>query len=123
MVGEALIRYSRAETAAKKSSLFHRWSWSRCLRAATTTPPPTHLRTKSWPTLFSLNYRVTSLVCQSEQALQVQTPSEHRQLTLGRARPLPVGTIPIQLDAVAIRVAQVERFADAVVGSAVQLDA
>ncbi len=48
---------------------------------------------------------------------------DHRELARGGARPLGRGAVPVELDAVAIRVAEVERLADAVVGGAFERDA
>ncbi len=47
---------------------------------------------------------------------------EHRKLAVSRARPLLLRTIPIELDAVLVGIAQVQRFADAVIAGAVELD-
>ena len=59
----------------------------------------------------------------AEQALEVEPPREHRQPALGRAGPRRLGPVPVELDPVLVRVAQVERLADAVVAGAVERDA
>src|SRR5687768_5359627 len=58
----------------------------------------------------------------AEEIVEVQRLSDHRQPALRRARPVLAGAIPVQLDAVAIRVAEVERFADAMVAGAFEGD-
>src|SRR5207237_6753868 len=58
-----------------------------------------------------------------EESFQIERSRMHRQLAVGRARPLFLRPIPVELDAVVIRVPQVERFADAVIGRAVERDA
>src|SRR3954447_8844778 len=49
-------------------------------------------------------------------------PYHHCQAAVGRARPRLLGSVPVQLHAVAVRVAQVERLAHAVVAGPVQRD-
>ena len=48
---------------------------------------------------------------------------EHLQPAPGSRRPLFTGTIPAELDAILVGIAQVERLTHAVVGCAVELDA
>lgn len=48
---------------------------------------------------------------------------EHGELAVGRAGPLVRRAIPVEFDAVVVGVAEVEGFADAVVGGAVEFDA
>src|ERR1700693_1069533 len=55
-----------------------------------------------------------------EQPLEVEVPAAERQVTFGVARPLVFGTVPGQLEAVLVRVAQVERLVGAVVVHAVE---
>jgi len=55
-----------------------------------------------------------------EQAPQVEVARVHRELAVGRARPLFLRPVPVKLDAVLVGIAQVERLADAVIGSAVE---
>src|SRR5687767_1777668 len=47
----------------------------------------------------------------------------HGECAVGIFRPLVLRTVPIELDAVLVRIAQIERLADAVIGRAVELDA
>ena len=53
-----------------------------------------------------------------EQFIQVERLGDHRELSLPRAWPFGFGAIPVELDAVAVGIAEVERLADAVVGGA-----
>jgi hypothetical protein len=55
-----------------------------------------------------------------QQAFKIQPAREHRQLTVSGARPLIRRPIPVQLHAVVVGIAKVERLADAMVGSAVE---
>jgi hypothetical protein len=50
--------------------------------------------------------------------IEVERTSEHPQRAFGRVGPLFFGTIPIKLYSVSVRIAQVERFADSVIGGA-----
>ena len=47
---------------------------------------------------------------------------EHREFALCSARPLIPWPVPIQFDAVLIRIAQIKRFAQTVIGCAVERD-
>src|SRR5215471_9510173 len=55
-----------------------------------------------------------------EQRDQIERRGKHRKLAVRIARPLLARAIPIKLDAVVIRIAQIERFAHAVIGSALE---
>src|SRR5215208_5601050 len=54
-----------------------------------------------------------------EKPLDVERLSDHRKLALPRMGPLLARTVPGELDAVLVRVAEVEGLGDAVVGGAV----
>jgi len=58
-----------------------------------------------------------------EQCLKLETTGVHSEVSGVVAGPGFFGTVPVELDAVAVGVAQIERFADAVVGGAVEGDA
>src|SRR4051794_32074605 len=58
-----------------------------------------------------------------QQIVQVERMGEHLQLAVGRLRPFVLWPVPVQLDAVVIRVAQVKRFRDAVVAGAFERNA
>ena len=47
-------------------------------------------------------------------------PSVHGKLTVGRPRPEFTGPVPVKLDAVVVGIAQIECFADAMIGGAVE---
>jgi hypothetical protein len=55
-----------------------------------------------------------------QEALHVQTLGDHVQLAVGIAWPFLLRPVPIQFDAVLVRVAQVERLTDAMVAGAVE---
>jgi len=55
-----------------------------------------------------------------QQIFQIEPLGEHRQRALRRARPLLFRPVPIELDAVLVRVAQIKRLADAVIAGAVE---
>ena len=59
----------------------------------------------------------------AQQPLEIEPPREHRELAVGGPRPLLLRPIPIQLDAVLVGIAQVQRLADAVVRRAVERNA
>ena len=59
-------------------------------------------------------------VASASSALNIEALGRHLQRAVRGAWPLLPRPIPVQLDAVAVRIAQVERFADAVIGSAVE---
>ena len=58
-----------------------------------------------------------------EEVREVEPLGHHRQATGGVARPFLLRAVPVELDAVAVGIGEVERVADAVVGGAVELDA
>src|SRR5712691_2602920 len=58
-----------------------------------------------------------------EESFEIECARVHRQLAVRRARPLVMGPIPVELDAVVIWISQIERFADTVIGCAVERDA
>ncbi len=60
--------------------------------------------------------------CFGNQSLKVEWMGEHLQPARGSRRPLFTGTIPEELDAILVGIAQ-ERLTHAVVGCAVELDA
>ena len=51
----------------------------------------------------------------SEEALNVEGPCHHCESAFGSARPLLLRTVPVQFDAVAVGILQVQRLGDAVV--------
>ena len=55
-----------------------------------------------------------------QQAIEVEWPSEHRQRAFGRAGPLFFGSIPIKLYSISVRIAQIKRFTDSVIGGTFQ---
>ena len=55
-----------------------------------------------------------------QKSVEVQGPCEHRQPSIGRARPVGSWTIPIQLDAVLVGVAKVKSLTHAVVTGSVE---
>src|SRR5262249_11694829 len=57
-----------------------------------------------------------------EDPLQVGGPCEHREVALLVARPLVPRTVVVELDAVGVRIVQVESLADPVVGRAAERD-
>ena len=57
------------------------------------------------------------------QIIQIELAREHRQRSIRLARPFRLRAVPVQLDAVLVGIAQVQRLADAVVAGAVELDA
>ena len=57
-----------------------------------------------------------------QERLHVERPRHHRDLAVRVARPFLAWAVAVELDAVSVRVAQVERLADAVVGGTVELD-
>ena len=59
----------------------------------------------------------------AQQFLKVQPLREHRKRAIRRARPLLLRPVPVEFDAVLVGVAQIQRFADAVIAGAVELDA
>ena len=58
-----------------------------------------------------------------QQIVEIEPAREHRQRSVRRARPLLFGPVPIELDAVLVGIAQIERLADAVIAGAVELNA
>src|SRR5437868_431962 len=59
----------------------------------------------------------------TEQPLQVEPAGEHGQAPVGVPRPLLRGSVPVQLDSILVRVAEVKGLAHAVVTGTVQRDA
>ena len=57
----------------------------------------------------------------AEQSSQVKRPGEHRKLAVRGPRPLVPRLVAIQLDSIVIRVAQINRLADAVIRCPVKL--
>ena len=57
----------------------------------------------------------------AQEIPEVQWVSEHLHLALFIARPLVLGAIPIQFDPVPIRISQIQRLADPVVGRSIEL--
>ena len=58
-----------------------------------------------------------------QQILKIEALRHHRERPVGGARPLLLRAVAIELDAVLVGVAEIERFADAVIAGAVELDA
>jgi len=56
------------------------------------------------------------------QALQIKHPGVHLNLPIIRPRPLVLRAVDVQFQPVAVRVGQVERLADAVIGRAIEPD-
>ena len=54
----------------------------------------------------------------AEQFFKVKGRGDHGKLTLRCARPLRFRAVPVKLDTIAVRVAEIERLADAMIGSA-----
>jgi hypothetical protein len=54
----------------------------------------------------------------AQQAIEVEWPSEHLRRAFERAGPLFSGSIPIKLYSISVRIAQIERFTDSVIGGA-----
>src|SRR6478672_4292119 len=61
-------------------------------------------------------------LCFREQIVEIERPREHRKATLRGPRPLLRRAVPIKLNTVFIRVAEVKCFTDPVIGRAVELD-
>ena len=55
-----------------------------------------------------------------EQRVQIKWPRHHRQVTLSRPWPLLEWKVPVKLNSVIVRIAQVERVADSVIGRALK---
>ena len=64
--------------------------------------------------------RNASNLRRAQEILQVEAPGVHGEAAFGIARPVLLRAIPIELDAVLVRVAQIERLGDAVVARAVK---
>jgi len=62
--------------------------------------------------------RVRRVAGFGEQVRQIEPAREHGELAVGGQRPLCLRPIPIKLDAVIVGIAQIDRLADAVIGSA-----
>src|SRR4051794_33320634 len=58
----------------------------------------------------------------AHQILDVELSREHRQGAVGIARPFLLRAIAIELDAVLVGIAQIQRLADAVIAGAVELN-
>ncbi len=54
---------------------------------------------------------------------EIERLGDHRQVAVGVPRPFRLRAVAVELDAVAVRVAQVERLGDSVVGGSVERDA
>ena len=52
--------------------------------------------------------------------MQIEWPRHHRQVTLSRAWPLLGLKVPVKLNSVIVRIAQIKRVADSVVGCALK---
>src|SRR2546421_128565 len=57
-----------------------------------------------------------------KQRLEVERPGKHLNFTFLVARPSVFGPVPIKLDAVAVGIAEIKSFGDAVVGGAFERD-
>jgi hypothetical protein len=55
-----------------------------------------------------------------KQLLEIERLGDHGQVALRGARPLGLRAVPVELDAVAIGIAEIERLADAVVGGSLK---
>src|SRR5215208_5572546 len=100
--------------------------------SSTTAPPINNFPTPSSPTILFYARRVRCphggqalrsgglfVVELSEEALNVEGPCHHCESAFGSARPLLLRTVPVQLDAVAVGIPQVQRLEDAVVRGSV----
>lgn len=58
-------------------------------------------------------------LCFREQTVEVERAREHSKSAIGDPRSLVARTVPVKLDTVFVRIAEIKRFADAVVGRAV----
>jgi hypothetical protein len=56
-----------------------------------------------------------SVSCFHFQILEIQRACHHGELAVGSARPLFGGTVPVKFDAIAVRVAEIECLAHAVI--------
>src|SRR6202167_2409413 len=87
--------------------------WRRSLPAAYTRSQSTRPhRARIYNTLLRLG--------SGEKRHEIEMPGVHGKLSVGRARPDFAGPVPVKLDAVFIGIAQIECFADALIGSAVE---
>lgn len=55
--------------------------------------------------------------------MKIERLGDHGEFAGRRAGPLGLGAVEVEFDTVLVRVAEVERFTDAVIGSAVEIDA
>src|ERR1700686_1618221 len=58
-----------------------------------------------------------------QQVFKIEPVREHRKRAIRLARPLFLWPVPIELDAVLVGVAQIQRLADAVIAGAIELNA
>src|SRR4051794_14002364 len=58
-----------------------------------------------------------------QEIIDVEPAREHRQRAIGIARPLLLGPVAIKLNPVLVRIAQVERFTDAVIAGSIESNA
>src|SRR4029077_1447810 len=63
-----------------------------------------------------------SLVDGAEQIAQVEPLGHHGEVAGRRARPLLLWAVPVEFDAIVVRIAKIKRLADAVVARAVEWD-
>jgi hypothetical protein len=70
-----------------------------------------------------LEFRPGTLPSLLQKVVEIQPPRKHRQFAAGAARPCLGRTVPIQFNAVLVRIPQVERFTDTMIGGAVERDA
>ncbi len=68
-----------------------------------------------------ISHPVSLLV--SKQLFEIQRFGVHRQRAVGPARPVGLRTVPVQLDTVPVRIAQINRLAHAVIGRPLERDA
>src|SRR3981189_1695398 len=67
-------------------------------------------------------YRSRRRLGGSEQIAQIEALGDHVEIAGRRARPLLLGAVPVELDAVLVRVAQIERFAHPMIARPVELN-
>ncbi len=83
-------------------------------------------RLRPWPGNSLLRRAVPDgmfLRSRGEEILQVERPRVHGQRAVSGERPLCLWTIPVKLDTIAVRIAEIKGLADSVVGGSFQRNA
>src|SRR6476619_3791563 len=91
--------------------------------SAPITPPAARSFRDIGLVVSSTSLAATLRLCFREQTVEVEGAREHFKFAVSPPRPLLARAVPIKLDAVLIGIAQVKRFADAVIGRAIELHA